>query len=212
MPTAKERLNLVHGEWARLARELRDRDQKMRPIIDAVGMPTPSIGGQPFRALAESILSQQLATKAASAIIAKFTALERPFPRPQSITRWTPTKMRKAGVSGAKARYLKSLASRWTDKSWRRGWEKLEDVGLIERLTEVHGIGEWTAQMFLIFQLGRPDILATGDYGIRRALGLLHGLPEAPAPKQVRELVVHWKGMASVGSWYLWRALDRELI
>lgn len=206
------RVAAVHAEWKRLAELLHGRDEKLRPIIEAVGSPRPPLWPHPFRGLAEAILYQQLAPKAADTIAARFRALEPPFPRPESILAWRAARFRAVGVSRQKTRYLKSLSERWVDRAWRRGWERLDDGALVERLTEVDGIGEWTAHMFLIFGLGRPDVLATGDYGIRRALALLHGLSEIPGPREIAGLVPHWRGMASIGSWYLWQGLDRKLL
>ena len=88
----------------------------------------------------------------------------------------------------------------------------MEDEAIIEKLIEVKGIGEWTAHMFLIFSLGRPDVLPTGDFGVRKGVQLLYGLKEMPHPKKMRDLLETWKGAASIGSWYMWRGLDSKLI
>ncbi len=199
-------------EWKKLSSTLSKADASLRPLIARLGPPTLEFESNHFRALAESILSQQLATAAARSIIGRFKELERPFPKPSSILKWRIPQLRKVGISKAKASYLKALSERWEDATWRRGWVTLSDEILVERLTEVKGIGVWTAHMFLIFSLGRPDVLPTLDFGIRRGIQLLHRLPELPHPKKVPELVPHWKGMSSVASWYVWKSLDSKLL
>ncbi len=199
-------------EWVRLSQELAEIDTKLRPLIKQVGPPTVTFESDRFRSLAKAILSQQLATAAAQSIIGRFKRLEPPFPKPSSIIKWRDTKLRKVGISGAKASYLKALSAAWEDKKWRRGWDKLSDELLVQRLTEVKGIGVWTAHMFLMFSLGRTDVLPTLDFGIRKGLQLLHELPELPHPKEMPGLVPLWKGRSSVACWYLWRGLDQKIL
>lgn len=205
-------MNELQTKWTNLSLELRRRDPVLAPVIDAVGPPTLRVQKDPFRALVGSILSQQLATKAAAAISERFRQKAPPHPTAQDILKFRASTFRSAGVSGAKASYLKALAKAWTDPQWRRGWNRLTDDELVARLVEVKGVGEWTAHMFLIFSLGREDILPVGDFGVRKGVQLLYGLKEMPKPKEMIELLAHWKGAASVGSWYVWRALDRKLI
>ncbi len=205
-------MNEVQMRWRELAEGLRRSDERLAPFIAQIGPPEVRFQKDPFRALVSSILSQQLAPKAASAILEKFRLKAPPFPRAEQILSFRPAAFKSSGVSAQKASYLKALSKAWTDPAWRRGWHRLEDAALIERLIEVKGVGEWTAHMFLIFSLGRPDILPTGDYGVRRGIQLLFGLDEMPKPKDLPALVPHWKGAASVASWYLWRAMDRKLL
>ncbi|MCB0418128.1 MAG: DNA-3-methyladenine glycosylase 2 family protein [Bdellovibrionaceae bacterium] len=200
----------VLKSWKAGAKELRAKDPRLAPIIDRVGPPEIRFESNHFKALCESILSQQLATTAAAAILNRFKDLSRPFPSPDYVRRCSVPRLRKVGISGQKAAYLKALSARWGESAWRRGWAKLDNEALVQRLVEVHGIGVWTAHMFLIFALGRTDVLPVGDYGVRRAIGLLMGLDDIPAPKALPELVSHWKGQESIGSWYLWRALDQK--
>lgn len=202
----------VQTDWGRLAEGLRERDERLRPFIDRIGPPVIHLEADPFRALARSILSQQLATGAARAIISRFAELSPPFPQPGEVNRMRTSTFRRVGVSAAKANYLKALAKQWADPVWRRGWNRLDDAALVERLTEVKGVGEWTAHMFLIFSLGRPDVLPVGDYGVRKGIQLVYGLSEPPHPKRLAELVPHWSGASSVAAWYLWRVLDQKLV
>jgi len=200
------------AQWSDLAHLLLHRDPQLGKIIEQVGPPVLELERNHFRALAQCLISQQLAPKAATAIIDRVGKLAPPFPSPADFSRLRPATLKKAGLSRQKRAYLRELSSRWADVKWRRGWGRLEDAALVARLVEVKGIGEWTAHMFLIFSLGRPDVLPVGDYGVRRGLQLLRGLKEIPKPKEIPDLVPHWKGAASVGAWYLWRALDRKLL
>jgi DNA-3-methyladenine glycosylase II len=199
-------------EWKSLADWLKKNDTKLAPLIREIGPPELNRVKDPFRALARSILSQQLATKAAESITKKFIALSPPFPKPEEILRLKLSQLRAAGVSAQKAGYLKSLSEQWQDPKWRRNWNDLSDDELVARLIQVKGIGEWTAHMFLIFSLARPNVLPIGDYGIRRGVQRLYGLSEMPLPKAVRSHVQHWDGAFSVGAWYLWKAQDKKLL
>jgi len=198
--------------WVCLSEDLKQRDSRLRPLVEKLGQPTIHFETNYFRALVESILSQQLAPKAALSIIQKFTALEKPFPTTSSILSWPAPRLRRAGVSPQKVKYIRALARAWEKREYCQDWEKLPDDEVITRLTEIKGIGVWTAQMFLIFSLGRPDVLPCGDYGIRRGIMLLFKLPELPHPKEIPGLVPHWSGLSSVASWYLWKSLDQKLL
>ncbi len=198
--------------WIALSVELRKRDPRLRPIIDEVGPPKIVLKGEPFQALCEAILSQQLAGGAARAIIGRFSQIEPPFPKPKTVSRLRPPRLRSLGISAQKGTYLVALARAWQNEKWRADWKKLDNASLVERLTEVKGIGDWTAHMFLIFSLGRPDVFPIGDYGVRKGLQLLHGLSEIPKPSEMAALVPHWEGAYAVASWYLWQALDRKLL
>jgi len=202
----------IHKPWRAFSEKLRKRDARLAPLIAQVGPPRFELQPDPFRALVRAILSQQLAVAAAATITKRFCALSPPFPSAKKILQLTTEELRAVGVSGQKASYLKSLSQRWQDRAWKKGWSDLSDEELVARLIEVKGVGEWTAHMFLIFSLGRPDVLPVGDYGVRKGIQLLYGLEEMPSSKDLPELVPQWKGMASVGAWYMWRGLDLKLI
>ena len=198
--------------WISLSRELKNRDPLLRPIIEVVGPPKIDLKPEPFRALCEAILSQQLAGSAARAIIGRFAEVEPPFPKPKTVASLKTPRFRSLGISAQKGSYLVALARAWQNERWRSDWKKLDNDTLVERLVAVKGIGTWTAHMFLIFSLGRPDVFPTGDYGVRKGFQLLHGLPELPKPSEMMPMVPHWEGAYAVASWYLWRALDRKLL
>ncbi|MCP3914249.1 MAG: DNA-3-methyladenine glycosylase 2 family protein [bacterium] len=172
---------------------------------------------QPYRthyqALARSITSQQLSTKAARTIHDRVCALTpgRSFPRPPELLELTDGALRGAGLSQGKLLALRDLATRIEDGSLRLapiGRKGDEDV--IEALTRVRGIGVWTAQMFLMFRLGRLDVMAGGDLGLQEGLRRLDGLDERPGPAELLERAEVWAPLRSVASWVLWRILEEE--
>jgi len=163
-----------------------------------------------FAALVRSIVYQQLSGKAAGTIYGRFTAtLGRRQPNPQSILATAPEKLREAGLSRQKAAYITDLAAKVDggELSLRR-LRHLSDEEVIEQLTRVKGIGRWTAHMFLMFHLGRLDVLPVGDLGIRAGFRDAYGLGELPDAATMEEIAAPWVPYRSVGSWYLWRAQD----
>jgi DNA-3-methyladenine glycosylase II len=200
-------------QWKKGAATLRQREPLLVEVIDKVGEPKLTLRLDPWESLVRSIVSQQLSTASARAIILKFEALHPPFPGPNQVRRFKAPRLAAAGFSKQKIQYLQSLSEHWDRlPKTRQAWESHSEEQVQELLTEVKGIGDWTAHMFQIFCLGRTNILPVGDYGVQKGLQLLHGLPDLPKPKQVAELVQHWDGVYSVGAWYLWRGLDLKLI
>lgn len=190
---------------------IRRRDPKLRPILDAQGVLEFNPEGDPFESLVESILSQQLAGSAASAIIKKVRAL---FPGGEldarRMHRVDPKKLRGAGVSPQKLSYLKDLSARVVNRTLDlESLESMTDEEIIEVLDEVKGIGPWTVHMFLIFTLGRPDVLPVGDYGIQTSVQSVYGLAELPKKADIERLAERWRPYSTVASLYLWHAKDR---
>jgi len=189
---------------------LKKSDPVMRAIIDRVGAYKIQHREPSFETLVRSIVYQQLSGKVASVILGRLIAL---LPggavTPDAILKLTPARMRKAGLSKQKTAYIRDLA-RKTNKGHVKfeSLPDLTDLEVIEHLTQVKGIGVWTAHMFLIFALRRPDVLATGDLGVRIAIQKAYELAELPLPKQVEELAAPWRPYSSVAVWYLWRSLD----
>jgi len=189
---------------------IKKRDPKLRPILEARGVIAFKPGGEPFESLVESILSQQLAGSAASAIIKKVRAL---FPdgelEARRMHRMDPKKLRAAGVSPQKLTYLKDLSSRVVKGTLDLGaLESMTDEEILEVLDEVKGIGPWTIHMFLIFTLGRPDVLPVGDYGIQASVQRVYGLAELPKKAEIERLAEGWHPYSTVASLYLWHARD----
>ena len=190
---------------------LRAADPVVGALIEEHGPYLPRPGDDPWAALVRSILYQQLAGSAARAIQRRFHLLygddpER-TPAPADILGSGDGELRGAGLSRQKAGYLRDLARHCADGAIDfAAFSRLGDDEVTARLTAVSGIGEWTAHMFLMFELGRPDVLPTGDLGVRKGMAAAYGLPAAPPPARAREIGAPWAPYRSVGSWYMWRA------
>ena len=191
---------------------LKKADPKLRQVIETVGPYRQQFGEPTFEYLARAIVYQQLNGTAAATIYGRFqTACGRPGVVPQRVLRVGEERLRAAGLSKQKLSYLLDLAERTKRRELVfEGLSELPDEAVIEALTQVKGIGEWTAHMFLLFALRRPDILPVGDYGIRAAMKKLYGLPELPKPDEMRRIGAPWRPWSSVASWYLWRSLDAK--
>lgn len=162
-----------------------------------------------FESLASSIVYQQLAGKAAAAIWARVRALAPDGFAPEHLLALNPQDLRGAGLSGAKTAAIADLARRVADGSLDLDEiERLHDEEAVARLSQVRGIGPWTAQMFLIFSLGRLDVWPTGDLGVRKGYAVIHGLAGAPTPTELSTLGEAYRPWRSVLAWYCWRALD----
>ena len=203
-------------------------DRKLARIIVKVGEcrlqleSTQSI----FEALLEAIVYQQLHGSAAAAILGRVKdlfpdnsgrlrtrrGLVARFPTPQQITDAPPELLRSAGLSQAKMLAIKDLAAKTIEGivPTPRQANKMSDEELIEHLTQVRGIGRWTVEMLLIFRLGRPDVLAVDDYGVRKGFAKIHKLTELPKPKDLLAYGERWRPHRSVACWYLWRASEMK--
>ncbi len=167
-----------------------------------------------FASLVEAILYQQLAAKAAASILARFRSLypSRRFPAPEDVAGTPESELRRAGLSPQKISYVKNLARHVQNGAYPlRRLSAMEDAEVMRRLTAIKGIGHWTAEMFLIFCLGRPDVLPTTDLGIRKAVQKLYELPALPSPQTLQEIGSRWQPYRSVASWYLWASVDGNL-
>ena len=195
------------------AARLRRNDPVLAVIIRDVGpcRLRVEVRGGAFAALAESIVYQQITGKAAASIYGRLRRLvRRRHPRPQDILAATAKALRKVGLSRQKVAYLRDLSERVRDGLKLRSIARLEDEAVIEALIEVKGIGRWTAEMFLMFRLHRPDVLPAGDLGIVNAIRRLYGLRKRPDAKRVLRIGEAWKPYRSVASWYLWQTLRNE--
>ena len=163
-------------------------------------------------ALIGAIVSQQLSTKAAATIFGRFAALFPDNPITASaIDRFDDATLRGVGLSGQKIGYLRDLCARIADGRLNLDeLDALPDEQVIERLTAVKGFGRWTAEMFLMFRLHRPDVLPAGDLGIVNAIQRLYGLRKRPDPKRILKMGEAWRPYRSVASWYLWQTLRNE--
>ncbi len=195
-------------------RALARRDAVMRRLIKEVGPPAIHSRRQRdyFAALARAILFQQLAGAAARAIHARFIALFDGRLTPEAVLGVPESALRGAGLSGSKAASIRDLAQKVVDGTVPlRGISRLSDDEVVERLTAVRGIGRWTAEMFLIFQLGRLDVWPVDDYGVRKGYALAYELEELPSPRELMALGERFRPYRSVAAWYCWRANETIL-
>ena len=171
----------------------------------------PGRAVRPFDALAESIAYQQLSGKAAATIWKRVRALYPPGKLDPKLVAKTPdAKLRAAGLSRSKVAAIKDLAAKTIEGvvPSARQLAKMSDEEIIERLIAVRGIGRWTAEMLLLFDLGRPDVWPVGDYGVQKGFARTFGKRKLPTPKQLMKHGERWKPYRSVAAWYFWRALD----
>ena len=194
-------------------RGLAEADQALAEIIRAVGPCQLRMTWRShyFRALVEAIIYQQLSGKAAATILGRFRALyaSRRFPSPDEILATPAARLRSAGLSKQKISYLKDLSARAANGSFPlRRLAHLDDEEVVGHLTQVKGIGRWTAEMFLIFCLGRPDVLSPSDLGIRKAVQKVYGYRSLPAPRTVERHGQRWRPYRSIACWYLWASVD----
>lgn len=166
--------------------------------------------GTHFAAVARSIVYQQLSGKAAATIHGRFEALfDGRSPEPRDVLKVKHATLRGIGLSDRKAEYVRGLAEDVaTGRIPLEQVDTMPDAAVIETLTQVRGVGEWTAQMFLMFRLGRPDVLPTLDLGIQTAIKRLYGLRSHPTPDRVARIGAKWAPYRTVASWYLWRVVD----
>ena len=190
------------------------RDPVMRRIIRAHGPCglKPEARRAPFQSLARAIAHQQLNGTAADTILRRFIQLfpGRRFPRPEDLALVDDDAIRAAGFSRAKVAALRDLAAKSLDGTVpsSRIITQLDDAEIITRLTAVRGVGQWTVEMLLIFQLGRPDILPVDDFGVRNGFRHAYGRPEMPKPKELLAFGECWRPYRTTAAWYLWRAAD----
>ena len=164
-----------------------------------------------FETLMESIVYQQLTGKAAATILGRVKGLYKDrFPTPAQLLKTKDDDLRAMGLSRAKTAALKDLAEKTKAGviPTIEDLHSMDDEDIIETLSSVRGIGEWTVQMLLIFKLGRPDVMPTNDYGVRKGYAKVYKLAELPTPKRLLELTEKWSPYRTVGSWYLWRSLE----
>jgi DNA-3-methyladenine glycosylase II len=194
--------------WPQATRDLAERDAVLRGLIERFQGLALASRGDAFTTLARSIVGQQISVKAAQSVWDRLSnRLEAVTPESLLCTR-KPT-LRACGLSGRKADYLKHLAMKFLDGALdTRRWHALEDEALIGELTQVKGIGRWTAEMFLMFHLVRPDVLPLGDIGLQRAMRLNYNRGRPLSVPRMRKISAVWAPWRSVATWYLWRSLD----
>jgi DNA-3-methyladenine glycosylase II len=191
-------------------------DKVIRRLMEERGPIDPEIDRRgsrpdPWEALARAIVGQQLSTRAARSIWVKLLGhFGGELPSPERLLRKRRETLRKAGLSNAKVEFLRDLAARVSDgRLDLNRLRRLPDEDVVAELIEVKGIGRWTAEMFLIFHLGRSDVVSVGDLGIRRAVQLAYGMKELPGPEELEKLAEEWRPHRTLACLYLWRSLDK---
>jgi DNA-3-methyladenine glycosylase II len=186
------------------------KDPVLGPIVERVGAYGIQFHEPTFAALVGSIVSQQLSTKVARVIFARLkAALPEGILNPENILKLRPAKMRALGLSTRKVEYIRDIARH--TRAGTLDFEALRDMddeAVIACLTRVKGVGVWTAHMFLMFALQRPDVLAVGDLGIRTAIKKACGLEQLPTSQEIEEIAAGWRPYSTAACWYLWKSLD----
>lgn len=190
-------------------------DPLLLPIIERVGLATITPHKNYYKALVESIISQQLNVKAADTILQRFIHLfaGSDFPTPDQILKVDIEKLREVGMSHQKGSYIRDLALKVLDGTITfNQLDTLNNDEVVAELTQVKGVGVWTVHMFLIFCMGRLDVLPVGDLGIKNGTRKLYDLEHLPTPDEITALAVknHWHPYESVASWYVWHSLDNQ--
>jgi len=192
-------------------RHLRRNDPQLKPLIREWGPPKLGRVRDTFEALSRSIVYQQVSGASAAAVYGRFRALYNGsgFPKPEQVLETPVEKLREAGLSRQKAAYIHHLAEKFADGTIRpRRFSRMTDDEIAQHLVQVKGIGQWSADMFLMFGLGRPDVLPVGDLGVKKGMVVHFELDDLPEEALMRELADRWAPYRSLGSWYMWRAVE----
>lgn len=194
--------------WQQASHELAAADPLLAEMVGRYAGTSLVTRGDPFVTLARSIVGQQISVKAADAVWGRVVA-RLPALTPAAVLATSVDDLRACGLSARKAEYFGDLAGRFADGRIRpRRWSRLSDAALIEELSATRGIGVWTVEMLLIFNLMRPDVFPLDDKGLQRAVSLHYFNGEALARRQLLEFGERWRPWRSVATWYLWRSLD----
>ena len=194
--------------WQQATRELAERDAVLRGLIERFRGLALGSRGDAFATLARSIVGQQISVKAAQSVWARLSGRLTDV-TPASVCRARTSTLKACGLSGQKALYLRELSRNFLDGTLdATQWHALEDETLVAELTQVKGIGRWTAEMFLMFYLARPDVLPLADLGLQRAMRLHYNRGRSLSLARMTKIGAGWAPWRSVATWYLWRSLD----
>jgi DNA-3-methyladenine glycosylase II len=195
--------------WDAAVAHLMRRDRIMKKLIPKFPNISLVSRGNPFMTLARSIVGQQISVKAAESVWQRLLLECGKRPTPASVQKAGLEKLRAAGLSGRKAEYILDLSTHFSEKLVHpKKWAAMDDESVIAELTAIRGIGRWTAEMFLIFNLQRPDVLPLDDVGLLNAISLHYFSGEPVSRFEAREVAQGWQPWSTVATWYLWRSLD----
>jgi DNA-3-methyladenine glycosylase II len=196
------------GYWPEATRHLAKRDKVLRRLIKRYPEADITLRGDAFQSLARAIVGQQISVKAAQSIWARFSGCVGKV-TPANVVAKEPAALRACGFSGQKVAYVKDLAARFHAGEVKpRRWKAMDDEAIIGELVAVKGIGRWTAEMFLMFHLARPNVLPVGDLGLQRAMERAYNGGDALTKDEMRAIAGPWDPFSSVGTWYMWRSLE----
>ncbi len=206
-------IKYISRDLIKATNQLKRKDRVLRRVIEKVGSCTLKSQTDTFKSIIDAVISQQLSMYAAQSIFNRFVEYYKPkdFPTPEDILNTAEKDLSKIGISKAKINCLKDLCEKIKlGKIQLNKIHKLSDEEIIKELTQVKGIGRWTAHMFLIFSLGRLNVLPTEDLGIKKGIMKLYRLRKLPDEKKIIEIAnkKHWHPYCSVASWYIWRSLE----
>lgn len=194
--------------WTRATAELAARDPLLKQLISQHRTLTVGSRGDAFQTLARAIVGQQISVKAAQSVWERFAAAHSEV-APAVIAASSVDTLRGCGLSGQKAGYILDLAAHFHDGRLRPAeWKRMPDDDLVNVLVQVKGIGRWTAEMFLIFNLARPDVFPVGDLGLQNAIAKNYNLGRKPTPARMQKIGAAWAPWRSVATWYMWRSLE----
>jgi DNA-3-methyladenine glycosylase II len=201
-------------DWTPALRHLSKVDPVMKKVIERVGPCTLAPRGDPFVALCQAIFTQQVSTAVATVLFARFRKLfSRSKPTPKGVLRLGDDQMRLAGLSRQKQSYLRDMAARFDRGEIPvKDFPTTSDEEIVQALLPIKGVGRWTAEMFLIFVMNRPDVFPVDDLGVKKGVQTLYGLPELPTSAETLPYGERWRPWRTVATWYLWRgaALDES--
>ena len=196
--------------WAAACEHLMRKDRVLRRLVPKFPGAAIETRGDPFVTLARSVVGQQISVKAAQSVWTRFSGLMKTF-KPAQVLKLSTEEMRGAGLSARKVEYMQDLATYFqTGKVSVKQWHLMEDEAIITELVAIRGIGRWTAEMFLMFYLLRPDVLPLDDVGLLNGISKLYFSGEPVSRSEVRDLARAWEPYRSVATWYIWRSLDPE--
>ncbi|MEW6265477.1 MAG: DNA-3-methyladenine glycosylase [Thermodesulfobacteriota bacterium] len=204
------------AQWRKAVSALQKQDRVFAGLVKRIKpfQFQPRLNKAPLAALVSAIVNQQLSNKVAATILNRVNALiaQDGFPCPEKILSTPDTDLRQAGLSFMKVSYLKDLAKKYMEGilSPLEKLKQMPDEQIVKEFTQIKGVGRWTVEMYLIFDLGRADVFPTLDFGVRKAISQIYGLPEVPEPKEIEKYGDLWKPYRSVASLYLWRSLDNK--
>lgn len=185
------------------------KDRRLSKVIDRIGEYEIRITKNKFESLVEAIITQQLSGSAAKSISIRFRSIyNKRFPKPIDVIETPNSKLRKTGLSKMKVEYIKEISKKIVSKELQlQKLPKLSDAEVVDELTKIRGVGKWTAEMFLIFTLGRMDVLPVGDLGLKKGIQKLYSLNELPTDKKMFKTAEKWRPYRTIATWYLWKSL-----